>query len=135
MKTLPNGLSVFNATPHVIRFWREGWTEPVEVEPDRVVSAKAEEVQVNDPRPLGVVGGQEQMDPRVDFVCTRFLPTFEGGFVVMCAYDDGADVVIGSIIAAQAYPGRVFAMTPALGYERVPPAEKRMNPDKFTVFS
>lgn len=42
--------------------------------------------------------------------------------------------IVGSIIAAQAYPGEVVAMTPAPGYERVAPAEKRMNPHKFTIF-
>lgn len=42
--------------------------------------------------------------------------------------------IIGSIIAAQAFPGRVLAMIPVPGFERVPPAEKRMRADKFTVF-
>lgn len=42
--------------------------------------------------------------------------------------------VVGSIIAAQAYPGRVVAMTPVPGFERVSPAEKRMRCDKFTTF-
>jgi len=42
--------------------------------------------------------------------------------------------IIGSIIAAQAFPGRVLAMVPVPGFERVPPAEKRMRVDKFTVF-
>ena len=31
-------------------------------------------------------------------------------------------------------PGRVLAMVPAPGFERVPPAEKRMRDDKFTTF-
>ena len=43
-------------------------------------------------------------------------------------------LIIGSIVAAQAYPGQVVAMTPAPGYERVPVDQKRMNPDKFTIF-
>ena len=43
-------------------------------------------------------------------------------------------VIVGSIIAAQAFPGRVFALCPAPGYERVAPDKKRMLPDKFTVF-
>ena len=43
-------------------------------------------------------------------------------------------MVVGSIIAAQAYPGLVVAMVPAPGYERRPPAEKRMRPDKFTIY-
>ena len=43
-------------------------------------------------------------------------------------------IIIGSIIAAQAFPGRVLAMTPAPGYERVPVNEKRMSPTKFLVY-
>lgn len=43
-------------------------------------------------------------------------------------------VVLGSIIAAQAFPGRVLALTPAPGFERVPPSEKKMRADKFTTF-
>lgn len=44
-------------------------------------------------------------------------------------------IVLGSLIAAQAYPGLVLALVPAPGFERVPPAEKRMRADKFTVFT
>lgn len=43
-------------------------------------------------------------------------------------------IIIGSIIAAQAFPGRVYAMIPAPGFERVAPNEKRMRDDKFTIF-
>ena len=133
MKTLPNGLTVFNSTPHVIRFWREGWTEPIEVETDEIISAKVVEAFVSDLQLTGV-----QMDDpyteRVDFVRTVFKPTNEGEEVIFRAKAAGADVIVGSIIAAQAYPADVVAMTPAPGYERVPPAVKRMNPDKFTVF-
>jgi len=41
---------------------------------------------------------------------------------------------IGSIIAAQAFPGRVFAMVPAPRFERVLPQQKRMSCEKFTTF-
>jgi len=51
----------------------------------------------------------------------------------MCDKHGENILLIGSIIAAQSYPG-VLAMVPAPGYERVPPAEKRMRPDKFTIF-
>lgn len=44
-------------------------------------------------------------------------------------------VIVGSIIAAQAYPGKVFGLTPVPGYERVAPAEKRMSSDKFVTFA
>ncbi len=43
-------------------------------------------------------------------------------------------VIVGSIIAAQAFPGEVFAMVPVSGFERVPPEQKRMRADKFTTF-
>ncbi len=142
MKKLPNGVVVFNATPHVIRFWCEDWPEPVEVESDEVVSASIEEEVVEKmPCPVcGRVGSHEYdcynaMAAAGDIrkVRTVFEPTNEGKAIVKRAAER-ADVIVGSIIAAQAYPGEVVAMTPAPGYERVPPAEKRMNPDKFTVF-
>lgn len=52
----------------------------------------------------------------------------------MLEQENPGAVIVGSIIAAQAFPGRVFAMVPAKGFERVAPAEKRMRDDKFTVF-
>jgi len=117
MKALPNGPVVFNATPHSIRF-----AGGITVEPDEVISASISESEVK--RSEGIT-----------FVETVFSPTDEGEDIVARAQAMGADVIVGSIITAQAYPGRVVAMTPAPGYERVPTAEKRMNPDKFTVFS
>jgi len=154
MKMLPNGLTVFNSTPHSITFWCEDWGEPVEVECDQLINASVTEVEVDmdyihnatsvevtryaksesdlmwshDPVVWGTVEA-------IKFVKTEFAPNIEGWETIEDAYENGADVVIGSIIAAQAYPGKVFAMTPAPGYERVAPTEKRMNPDKFTVFT
>jgi hypothetical protein len=133
MKTLPNGVKIYNATPHVIRFWRKGWPNPIEVEPDRVVSARVVETEVH-PRNIAedVLRGMEDSSV-VRFVRVEFMGNDDGLSIIQAAQDVGA-MVVGSIIAAQAYPGVVFAMTPAPGYERVPPAEKRMNPDKFTVY-
>ena len=129
MKVLPNGLRVFNATPHVIRFWAEEWPEPVEVESDQVISAGVQEVCV------GGVGYQAiGREPIASLVTTEFIPTEEGRNILASIECDNRTVVVGSIIAAQAYPGEVVAMTPAPGYERVPPAEKRMNPHKFVVY-
>jgi len=126
MKTLPNGLRVFNATPHIIRFWKEDWDEPVEVEPDTIINATVSEK-------VAELGGG-QLRPGVAFVTPRFISNDDGRAVIATALAGDADLIIGSIIAAQAYPRLVYAMTPAPGYERVPPAEKRANPDKFTVF-
>ena len=129
MRTL-NGITIFNATPRVIRFWREGWDSPVEVEPDEVINARPVETPAPAPRSYRDGTGVGS----ANFVTTNFMGDEAGATIVRRAEVAGADVIVGSIIAAQAYPGRVVAMTPAPGYERVAPAEKRMNPDKFTVF-
>ena len=128
MQKLTNGLRVFNATPHPITFHTHGGT--FTVQPDTVINATPVEVVVsaNEHRHFAA-------DARgVKFVRTEFVGTDEGRAIIAAAQEEGADVIVGSIIAAQAYPGQVVAMTPAPGYERVPPAEKRMNPDKFTIF-
>jgi hypothetical protein len=67
-------------------------------------------------------------------VRTTFVPFAKGREIISRAFAAGADVIIGSIIAAQAYPGDVVGMIPVPGYERVAPNEKRVLPDKFTVF-
>ena len=126
MKTLPNGVTIYNVTPHSVRFWAEGWEEPVEVDSDFVASAKIEEREVDN-------------DGLVSFVETRFVKNRDTerhlDSVMEHGYEEFAHfIIVGSIIAAQAYPSLVVAMTPAPGYERVPPDEKRMNPDKFTMF-
>jgi hypothetical protein len=134
MKTLPNGLTIFNSTPHLIRFWDESWNEPVEVEPDAIINAKIEEHEAY----------QDTVDTRLapvfdkaEFVQAWPVPVDDAEIVeqtIYDAYSAGADVVIGSILAAQAYKGLICAMVPCVGYERVSPTEKRMRPDKFTVF-
>lgn len=43
-------------------------------------------------------------------------------------------IIVGSILAAQAFPGRIFGMVPVRGFERVSYAEKRMRDDKFVTF-
>jgi len=128
MQTLPNGVTVFNATPHDITFWREGWADVVVVAPDTVINATPTE------QPVSCVQVGNADWENVWFVKTVFLPNDVGFATIARAYEMGADVVIGSIIAAQAYPGKVAAMIPCVGFERVPPAEKRVRPDKFTVF-
>jgi len=72
----------------------------------------------------------------VVFVHTVFKGTEEGyAFLAECVKEfDREPIIIGSLIAAQAYPGQVVALVPAPGFERVPPGEKRMLLKKFTVF-
>ena len=125
---LPNGARVFNATPHPVTFWKSDWANPVVVQSDGVIDAIPSEQVVDsgewDARNFGA---------SIQFVHTRFISIEKGRELAKAAKAAGC-VVVGSIIAAQAYPGLVCAMIPAPGYERVAPAEKRMNPDKFTVY-
>lgn len=109
----------FNSTPHAINLLTPDGQEIV-IQPDSIISANAVEVEVHSPI------------PGVTLVNTRFEGTPEGFAVIEAAQE--YDVIIGSIIAAQAYPGLVVAMVPAPGFERVPPSEKKMRSDKFTVF-
>ncbi len=44
------------------------------------------------------------------------------------------EIIVGSLIAAQAFPGRIVALCAVAGFERVPTDQKRMRDDKFTVF-
>lgn len=127
-----DGKTVVNTTPHPISFLnKEGETVivPSSVAPGErtspwVVNAKAVEERVGD-----------------DLVRTVFVGTPEGEAILdqleQWAREEGHDNlrIIGSIIAAQAYPGRVLGMCPAPGYERVAPAEKRMTTQKFTVYT
>ena len=126
MKTLPNGITVFNSTPHAITFWSEDWSEPIDVPTDAVINATpAEELVMN-------TNG-------VQFVRTLFLENEAERSILSDVLWEAERqqldiVVVGSMIAAQAYPGDVVAMVPVSGFERVPPTEKRMRPDKFTMF-
>lgn len=111
-----------NTTPHPITL-QDGEGNVHVVPPSGVlINARA----VEEP-----AGGRDG----VKFVRTRFAADGESARVLDAierAYP-GA-FIIGSIIAAQAFPGRVLAMVPVPGYERVALEQKRMRADKFTVF-
>lgn len=125
--TFKNGITIFNSTPHTINIQdTDGELIGILPNSDFLINAKAVEVQVGD-----------------IFVKTSFVGDDAGHSVIQSIIDffhkevcgDGPMVIVGSIIAAQAYPGEVVAMTPVPGYERVAPNEKRMRCDKFTTFA
>lgn len=119
--TFDNGVTVINTTPHSIRFMQEDG-KIVEVESSCIINAKVEETVVN------TVNG-------ISFVKSTFVGSEEGGNIIeMIRKSNPNALIIGSIIAAQAFPGKVFGMTPCKGFERVAPSEKRMSTIKFTTF-
>ena len=119
-----NNVTIINTTPHSVTIQDTDGT-PITVPNSVILNAKAEEKQVSDL-----------------FVKTVFVPTEEGKEIISeikktfkSQIGTGTLVIVGSMIAAQAYPEDVVAMTPVPGYERVKPAEKRMRCDKFTTFA
>lgn len=124
---LPNGLRIANVTPHAITFWTPEWSEPVEVPPSgKVVNAKPNEVKVGEvcdgscgmPRGKALEECGCGQPGAAALVNTEFVPQADAEEILAYCESIGA-LPVGSIIAAQAYPGRVVAMTPAPGYERV----------------
>lgn len=119
-----NGVCVLNTTPHPLTM-QDVNGELVTVLTSILVNAKAEEKAVNNL-----------------FVETVFVGTPEGTEIIRDIEGTYAGtgcsdrlVIVGSIIAAQAYKGKVVGLCPVPGYERVAPSEKKMRCDKFTVFT
>jgi len=120
--TFTNGVTIVNVTPHALTF-QDG---------DDVVSVPVS----------GIIIGASMVEQEVaavgvvTFVETVAFATTTGADQITAIRAEHGDnvIIVGSIIAAQAYKGNVAAMVPAVGFERVPPAEKRMRTDKFTIF-
>ncbi len=116
-------MKIINVTPHTINFRAEDGSEFEVAVSGVVVNATPVE------EPAGTHSSGAELI-RVQFVSdaasSEALDRLER--------ENPGAVIVGSIIAAQGFPGRVVGMIAAPGYERRPPAEKRMRPDKFTVF-
>ena len=116
-----NNVVVVNTTPHPVTIQDMDGTL-ITVPTSVLINAKAEERKVSDLTEfVGTEEGKETIE-RIKSVYNR-------------QFSNGTLVIVGSIIAAQAYPGEVAAMTPVEGFERVAPDQKRMRCDKFTTFA
>lgn len=119
-----NNVVLVNTTPHPVTIQDAVTGELVTVNNSCLINAKPVERQVDDL-----------------FFKTDFVGNDEGNGIIQeikQEFDNlglsGRLVIVGSIIAAQGFPGEVAAMVPVPGFERVAPAEKRMRSDKFTIF-
>ena len=117
-----NGVAVINCTPHPIRF--QDGENLIEVAPCGATLKAATMETI-----AGQVGA-------ANLVRTEFVRSPEGDAELAAIRGEiGPDVlIVGSIISAQAWPGQVVGSTPAPGFERVPPDQKRARTDKFTTF-
>lgn len=125
-KKFKNNVVVINTTPHAITMQDvKGELVSVESDSSLLINAQAKEEKVSDLFVKTVFEGTEYGWNKIKEIKQAFSELYHDGETL---------VIIGSIIAAQAYPGEVVAMVPVPGFERVAPSEKRMRCDKFTVF-
>lgn len=110
-----------NATPHAINLQVGSGCVVVPASQKQVINASIKEVQVDDLLVKSIFVGNEEGERIINEIYSEFP-------------EQNRVIIIGSLIAAQAYPGRVFGMCAAEGYERRPPAEKLMRSDKFVTF-
>ena len=117
-----NCITVVNTTPHPISMMDNN--SIVEIPTGVLINATPTQEEV------GPVGTDSM------FVTTVFKPNVAGWDTIedikRCFSDDETIVIVGSIIAAQAYPGEVCGLVPYPGYERT--AQKLMCCDRFNVF-
>ncbi len=117
-----DGVVLVNTTPHEISFLSESG-EVINVPPcGALINAKVVETEAGEMGSVKLVKSQFVADPA------------SGEVLALIEAEFPTAIIVGSIIAAQAFPGRVFGMTPAPGFERMPPSEKRMSVKKFTTF-
>lgn len=115
--------TIVNVTPHPINFRNEDGTEFEVAQSGVIINAT----------PVEEVAGVHPSGAELVRVKFSASPEALAQLEKLEAENPGA-IIVGSIIAAQAFPGRVVAMIAAPGYERRPPGEKRMNPRRFTTF-
>lgn len=115
-------IKYINTTPHAIRFLQPDGTVETVQPCGTLINARRVERQVGERHGAALMA-------------TVFEPDPEGETELRRLERDNPDaLIIGSVIAAQAYPGRVLAMLSAPGSERVPPDQKIMLGDRFSVF-
>jgi len=118
-----NGNTYINTTPHNITL------KSILTEEEFVIPASG--ILINSKPQEITAGGQNS----IKFVKTTFVSNQEDIDKINQLEQQYPNcIIIGSIIAAQAYPGIVFGMIPYPGLERVPVEQKKMQAEKFTVF-
>jgi len=116
-----NGVRLINCTPHTVLF----------LDGENVVTVAPSGATLL-ATPKETEAGQRG---NARLVKTIFVTSEKGEAELVEIEEQAPDVLIlGSIISAQAYAGRVVAMVPAAGFERAAPPEKRYNTEKFTIF-
>jgi hypothetical protein len=117
-----DGVQIINCTPHEIRFLSANGDIVTVEKSGFTLAAKPIEHIV------------EERDGTT-FVTTVFARSSEGERQLQELEAMPGDIrIVGSIISAQAYRGRVVSLVPVPGTERSAPQDKIYVPTKFNVF-
>ena len=114
-----DGVKLCNTTPHPATFGDESGVYGSVPTSGLVVSATSQAT------PAGEFGGASLQR-------TSFMGNSESEAILKALKAEGI-IAFGSIIAMNAYPGLVYGLVPVKGFERVPPAEKRMQVKLFNI--
>ena len=121
---LPNDLTIFNATPHPLNFWDPVTKEVTVAKPDIIINT----------RPVETVVERRQ---GAEFVTVAYQPEDSGADLIRFIKDEHPNtLIVGSVLAAMAYPGEVVASIPLKGGDRLrsKTASRRVCSDRFTTF-
>lgn len=123
--------AICNCTPHPIRFQEQDGSIVEVMQSGMTLPATPVEKELTIP----VYGTGE-----VSFVVTFFKRSEQGEqeleLISQSEQECCLEIIpVGSIISAQAWPGRVVSLVPVPGFERKPPQEKLYHVDKFNIFS
>lgn len=96
--TFPNGLVVYNATLHDLNFWFEGGV--VVAPPDQLINAH-------------MMSRTVEHTPEYNLVEVTYTQTEEGRETIRSIRErDPKALIVGSVIAANAYPGEIVSPIP-----------------------
>lgn len=120
---LPNGTVIYNTTSHELVFWVGGKEQYVIAHPDTIINAAPETRDV-------------LVNSRYTLVSVKFNAISSGWAEIERIKGERADaLIVGSMIAAQTYPGDVVASVPFYKKAHVLPQFKKMvRSDRFTIF-
>lgn len=119
--TLPSGTVIYNVTSHDLHFYVDG-KRPVVAPTDGIVNAAPETADV-------------LVNNRYTLVSVKFNPIASGWEVINRIKGERADaLIVGSMIAAQTYPGDVVASVPYHGSRGFSQFKKLIRSDRFTIF-
>ncbi len=122
---LPNDTMIFNATPHPLNFWDMSTNKVIVARPDSVINTRPVEHVVE--RWKGV-----------EFVNVIYNPEEKGLNLIDSIRREYKDIIIvGSVLAAMAYPGEVVASVPLKGPDRLRSKtySRRVCLNRFTIFN